>query len=146
MQVKSIAECSKGSILQYVRTSLSYHLSLRSLFSFFWVAVLHRFYCTTKVKIQEAILPVAVATSIILAASFVVVHVSPLFTFTPNVLCKMCVMWVLGLVLIVLTGSICSNTDMSELSIVGICDIFVYQTRHKVMWFARLVSSISFIK
>ena len=28
MQVKSIAECSKGSILQYVRPSISYHLSL----------------------------------------------------------------------------------------------------------------------
>ena len=32
MQVKSIAECSKGSILQYFRHSLSYHLSLSSLF------------------------------------------------------------------------------------------------------------------
>ena len=32
MQVKSIAECSKGSILQYFRPSLSYHLSLRLLF------------------------------------------------------------------------------------------------------------------
>ena len=32
MQVKSIAECSKGTILQYFRPSLSYHLSLRSLF------------------------------------------------------------------------------------------------------------------
>ena len=35
MQVKSIAECSKGSILQYFRPSLSYQLSLRSLFSLF---------------------------------------------------------------------------------------------------------------
>ena len=33
MQVKSIAECSKGSILQYLRPSLSYHLSL---FVFEW--------------------------------------------------------------------------------------------------------------
>ena len=32
MQVKSIAECSKGSILQYFRPSLSYHFSLRPLF------------------------------------------------------------------------------------------------------------------
>ena len=31
MKVKSIAEYSKGSILQYFRPSLSYHLSLRSL-------------------------------------------------------------------------------------------------------------------
>ena len=31
-EVKSIAECSKGSILQYFRPSLGYHLSLRSLF------------------------------------------------------------------------------------------------------------------
>ena len=32
MQVKSIAECSKGSIQQYFRPSFSYHLSLTSLF------------------------------------------------------------------------------------------------------------------
>ena len=35
MQVKSIAECSKGSILQYFRPSLSYHVSLRPLFCLF---------------------------------------------------------------------------------------------------------------
>ena len=35
MQVERIAECSKGSIVQYVRPSLSYHLSLRSLFCLF---------------------------------------------------------------------------------------------------------------
>ena len=35
MQVKSIAECSKGSILQYFRPSLIYHLSLRSPFCLF---------------------------------------------------------------------------------------------------------------
>ena len=35
MQVKSIAECSKGSIQQYFRPSLSYHLSLKSSFSLF---------------------------------------------------------------------------------------------------------------
>ena len=35
MQVKSIAECSKGSILQYFWPSLNYHLSLRSLFCLF---------------------------------------------------------------------------------------------------------------
>ena len=35
MQVKSIAECSKGSILQYFQPSLSYHLSLRPLFCLF---------------------------------------------------------------------------------------------------------------
>ena len=29
MQVKSIAECSNGSILQYFQPSLSYHLSFR---------------------------------------------------------------------------------------------------------------------
>ena len=45
MQVKSIAECSKGSILQYFWPSLIYHLTLRSLFSVFRVVVLHRFYC-----------------------------------------------------------------------------------------------------
>ena len=35
MPVKSIAECSKESILQYFRPSLSYNLSLRSLFYLF---------------------------------------------------------------------------------------------------------------
>ena len=35
MQVKSIAECSMGSILQYFRPSLSYHLSFRPLFCLF---------------------------------------------------------------------------------------------------------------
>ena len=34
-QVKSIAECSNGSILQYLRPSLSYYLSLRSLLCLF---------------------------------------------------------------------------------------------------------------
>ena len=39
MQVKDIAECSKGSILQYFGPSLSYHLSLRSMFCLpvFWI-------------------------------------------------------------------------------------------------------------
>ena len=36
MQVKSIAECSNGSILQYFRPSFSYHLSVRSLSIFEW--------------------------------------------------------------------------------------------------------------
>ena len=35
MQVRSIAECSNGSILQYYRPSLSYQLSLRPLFCLF---------------------------------------------------------------------------------------------------------------
>ena len=35
MEVKSVAESSKGSILQYLRPSLSYHLSLRPLFCLF---------------------------------------------------------------------------------------------------------------
>ena len=37
MQVKSIAECSKGSFLQYFRPSLSYDLSSRFLFCLFLV-------------------------------------------------------------------------------------------------------------
>ena len=48
MQVKSIAECSKGSILQYFRPSLGYHLSLRSLFCLFLSGFIHRFYCKHK--------------------------------------------------------------------------------------------------
>ena len=45
----SIADCSKGSILQYFQPSLSYHLSLRSVFCLFlsgrFTPVLHWFYC-----------------------------------------------------------------------------------------------------
>ena len=37
MQVKSIAECSKGSILQNFRPSLNYNLSLRSGFIFVYL-------------------------------------------------------------------------------------------------------------
>ena len=40
MQVKSIAESSKRSILQYFRPSLSYYLSFRSLFFVFFTQVL----------------------------------------------------------------------------------------------------------
>ena len=32
MQVKSIAECSTGSILQYFRPTLSYHFSFKDLY------------------------------------------------------------------------------------------------------------------
>ena len=35
MQVKGIAECPNGSIMQYFRPSLSYHLTLRSFLSIF---------------------------------------------------------------------------------------------------------------
>ena len=42
MQVKSFAECSKGSILQYFRPSLRYHLSLRPLFCLFLSGRLRR--------------------------------------------------------------------------------------------------------
>ena len=35
MQVKSIAECSKGSILQYFQPSFSYHLPFSPLFCLF---------------------------------------------------------------------------------------------------------------
>ena len=41
VQVKSIAECSDGSILQYFRPSLNFHLSFRPLFlsNFEWLSV-----------------------------------------------------------------------------------------------------------
>ena len=43
MQVKSIAECSKGSILQYFRSSLSYHLPLKPLLCLFLVVLLYMY-------------------------------------------------------------------------------------------------------
>ena len=43
MQVKSIGECSKGSILQYFRSSLSFQLLLRALFCLLLSGRLHRF-------------------------------------------------------------------------------------------------------
>ena len=44
MQVKSIAECSKGSILQYFRPSLNYHWSLSFLFCLFLSGLLRLYY------------------------------------------------------------------------------------------------------
>ena len=45
-QLSPYTDQKEGSILQYFRPLLSYLLSLRSLFCLFWVAVLHRLYCT----------------------------------------------------------------------------------------------------
>ena len=46
MQVKSIAECSKGGILQYFWPSISYHLSFRSLLFFVFLSgCFTQFYC-----------------------------------------------------------------------------------------------------
>ena len=56
VQVRSIAECSKGSILQYFRPSLSYHLSLRSLFSLFWSDPFTGF--TVFPQVRRVLLPV----------------------------------------------------------------------------------------
>ena len=56
MQVKSIAECSKGSILQYFRPSFSYHLSLRSLFCLFLSDRSTQFYWTILFSGESAVL------------------------------------------------------------------------------------------
>ena len=48
MKAKSIAECSKGSILQYFWPALSNDLSWKPISVFLRVADLHRFYCTEK--------------------------------------------------------------------------------------------------
>ena len=45
MQAKSIAECSKGSILQCFQPSFTYHLSLRSLFCLYLSGCLLQIYC-----------------------------------------------------------------------------------------------------
>ena len=46
MKVESVAECSKGSILQYFQPSLSDNWYWNQFVVFLRVAVLHRFYCT----------------------------------------------------------------------------------------------------
>ena len=53
MQVKTFADCSKGSILQYFRPSLSYHLSLRFLFCLFLSGRLRIFYRIYYTSIRE---------------------------------------------------------------------------------------------
>ena len=45
MQVKSMAECSPWSILQYFRPALNYHPSLRLLFCLFLSGCLRQVYC-----------------------------------------------------------------------------------------------------
>ena len=52
MQVKRIAECSNGSILQYFRPSLSYHLYIRSLLCLFWSDRLRQVQVTLHVAAQ----------------------------------------------------------------------------------------------
>ena len=46
MKVESVAECSKGSILQYFWPALSENWSRKPFFVFLRVVVLYRFYCT----------------------------------------------------------------------------------------------------
>ena len=53
MQVKIIAECSIESILQYFGPSLSYHLSLRSLFCLFLSGSLRQVTVVAKLNIGE---------------------------------------------------------------------------------------------
>ena len=60
MQIKSIAECSKGSILQYFWSALSYHLSLRSLFCLFLSGrftqvLLHNVFYGKKARFQNKV-------------------------------------------------------------------------------------------
>ena len=60
MQVKSIAECSNGSILQYFGPSLSYHLSLKSLFCLFfngllWQVLLYKHFVNSSSDKQHLI-------------------------------------------------------------------------------------------
>ena len=49
MQVNSIADCSRESILQYFQPLLSYHLSFRPLFCLFLSDILHRLYCIKEI-------------------------------------------------------------------------------------------------
>ena len=57
MQVKSVAECSPWSILQYFEPSSSYLPFVIKIFVFFyfWLAVLHRFYCINFVFLSDNI-------------------------------------------------------------------------------------------
>ena len=56
MQVKSIAECSKGSILQFFWPSLTYHLSLRSLCCLFLSGRWSMFYCICLFPVSKNVL------------------------------------------------------------------------------------------
>ena len=55
MHVKSIAECSKGSILQLFRPSLSYQLALRSLFHLFLSGCLRQVLLYYLVSVAEQV-------------------------------------------------------------------------------------------
>ena len=45
MQVKGIAECSKGSILHYFLPFIKLPFVIKTFFVYFYVAVLNKFYC-----------------------------------------------------------------------------------------------------
>ena len=83
MQVKSIAECSNGSILQYFRPSLSYHLTVRFLFCLFLSD------CFTQVLLYHTFLTTLVSNEV--QFCFTNIDKSPVllqyitfFTLTPN--------------------------------------------------------------
>ena len=55
MQVNSIAECSKMSILQYFRPASSYHLSFRSLFGLFFSGCLRQVLLYNSTDVRSAV-------------------------------------------------------------------------------------------
>ena len=61
MKVKSIAECSPWSILQYIWPGLSNKWSWKPIFSLFRVAVLHRLYCSIYLVLSLCLLMIAFA-------------------------------------------------------------------------------------
>ena len=73
MQVKSTAECSKGSILQ-LSTFIKLPIVIK-IFVYFWVAILHRFNCMDSryyfpMKIHNTIAAVPMSTEPMLSDSF----------------------------------------------------------------------------
>ena len=65
MQVKSIAECSKGSILQYFWPALSYYLTLRSVLSIFECPFYTGFTVTNSQQKYKSVYEIAVLISMV---------------------------------------------------------------------------------
>ena len=105
MQVESIAECSKGSILQYFQPSLSYHLSLGPLFCLFLSD------CLRQVFLYTSHWPMSSSLDYKRLISFAFTNCQFTFVELPEICC---VKWFLKLIFIINEAK---NNEIAKLAL-----------------------------
>ena len=77
----------------------------------------------------------------------IIFHDFPIYWLKSIIIHHLTIHWLVRIIIhhipirIVQAGKYFSNTNPSDMSIVGTCDIIVYQQSHQIMWFVRLVDS-----